>query len=66
VEPNSRFGPFLYVISVLVGVAIIAVLWLVIKPGVVVGLLFTAFAVAILIWNGRLAFGRRRGSANGS
>ncbi len=48
----------MYALSLVMTVVIIAVLWIVIKPDTTFGLLFTAFAVGIAVWNGRLAFRR--------
>ncbi|WP_108252334.1 hypothetical protein [Planctomonas deserti] len=55
---NTPFGRVMYALSLVMTVVIIAVLWIVIKPDTTFGLLFTAFAVGIAVWNGRLAFRR--------
>ncbi|WP_191330494.1 hypothetical protein [Frigoribacterium sp. ACAM 257] len=54
---NTRFGRIMYGISLVVSVGIIAVVWLVIQPGVVFSVLFTLFVLAIDVYNGRKAFG---------
>jgi hypothetical protein len=47
----------MYGISLVVSVGIIAVVWLVIQPGLLFSVVFTIFVLAIDVWNGRLAFG---------
>lgn len=54
---NTRFGRIMYGISLVVSVGIIAVVWLVIQPGLLFSVVFTIFVLAIDVWNGRLAFG---------
>ena len=54
---NTRSGRIMYGISLVVSVGIIAVVWLVIQPGLVFSVFFTLFVLAIDVYNGRKAFG---------